>query len=62
MAKKTYVKLTGITKKINGKIYRFVSQGGKTNISKLANNYRKKGWRARVIKGSRGWSLYLRKK
>ena len=35
MAKKTYVKLTGITKKINGKIYRFVSQGGKTNISKL---------------------------
>ena len=62
MGKRTYVKLTGITKKINGKIYRFVSQGGKTSISKLANNYRKKGWNARVIKGSRGWSLYLRKK
>jgi len=62
MAKTTYVKLTGITKKINGKIYRFATIGGKMNISKLASNYRKKGYNARVIKGSRGWSLYLRKK
>lgn len=52
------------TKKFNGETFKSVGNfvSTKREASAIANDYRKKGYMARIVKRSEGWYVYVKEK
>lgn len=57
----TRYKMPAETRKIGGKVYRYLQQGTKAEAEKVAVLLRGKGYSVRLTKWGRSWAIYTRK-